>query len=237
MTPSPLAIAGARRERIGEEGEPLLILDEAVEAPHALIDIAAGDAAFHPAKAGENFYPGRLAPAPLDYVEGLVRALDPLIRDGFGLSDVALGRASCNFALATTPPERLTLAQRIPHVDTVDPLQFAILHYLCDPALGGTAFYRHRATRFETLTPERLESYQAVLDKEMAASPPPRLYMDGDSPQFVRTRLVNAALNRVIVYRSRLLHSGHIPDPTALSGDPRKGRLTANIFLTYRRLA
>lgn len=222
---------------MGEEGEPLLILDETVEAPRALIDIAAEDAAFEAAKAGENFYPGRLAPAPLDYVGGLVRALDPLIRDGFELSDVTLGRATCNFALATLQPERLTLAQRIPHVDTVDPLQFAILHYLCDPLLGGTAFYRHRATGFETLTPERLDVYQTTLDAELATSPLPAAYIEGDTAQFVRTRLVEAAFNRVIVYRSRALHSGHIPNPAALSGDPRKGRLTANIFVTYRPLA
>lgn len=237
MTPSPSSITGARRELVGEEAEPLLILDEAVDAPHVLIDIAARDAAFDAAFEGENFYPGKLAPAPLDYVGGLSRALDPLIREGFGLSDVALGRASCNFALATLSPKGLTSAQRIPHVDTVDPLQFAILHYLCDPVLGGTAFYRHRSTGFETLTTERLAPYQAALDAELAASPPSHAYISGDTAQFVRTRLVEPAFNRVIVYRSRVLHSGHIPRPANLSSDPRKGRLTANIFLTYRSLA
>jgi hypothetical protein len=234
MTPSPSAIAGARLEHVGEEREPLLILDKAVAAPDALVEIAARDAAFNDARTGENFYPGRLAPAPLDYVGGLARALDPLIREGFGLGDAVLGRASCNFSLATLKPERLTLAQRIPHVDTVDPLQFAILHYLCDPRLGGTASYRHRATGFETLTPERLETYQAALDAEMATAPPPHTYIDGDTPQFVRTHLAEAVFNRVIVYRSRVLHSGHIAEPAALSADPRRGRLTANIFLTYR---
>ncbi len=227
----------ARRERLGDEGEPLLILDDVVADPAGLVDIASEDASFGEAATGENFYPGRLAPAPLAYVNGLGRALDPLIRQGFGLNDVALGRATCNFSLATLAPEALNLAQRNPHVDTVDPLQFAILHYLCDPRLGGTAFYRHRATGFEFLTPERLQAYQSVLDAELRRDPPPPAYIDGDTRQFTRTRLVEAAFNRVIVYRSRTLHSGHIPDPTALSADPRRGRLTANIFLTYRATA
>lgn len=234
MTPSPTALAGARLEHIGAEREPLLILDDMVATPGQLIRVAAEDAAFGEAAAGENFYPGLLAPAPLDYVSGLARALDPLIREAFDLADVGLGRASCNFAMVTLPPDQLTLAQRLPHVDTVDPLQFAILHYLCDPRLGGTAFYRHRATGFETLQPERLARYQTVLDGQLAASPPARAYMGADTPQFTRTRLVEPAFNRVIVYRSRTLHSGHIPDLAALSGDPRTGRLTANIFLTYR---
>ncbi|MBU1346440.1 MAG: hypothetical protein KKA16_05740 [Alphaproteobacteria bacterium] len=227
----------AQLERLGNEGEPLLTVDDALPDPAALVEIAAGDATFSQATAGENFYPGRLAPAPLEYVGGLARALDPLIRKGFGLEDVALGRATCNFSLATLAPGELNLAQRIPHVDTVDPLQFAILHYLCDPRLGGTAFYRHRTTGFETLTPDRLEAYQSALDAELEREPPPPAFIDGDTPQFVRTRLVQAAFNRVIVYRSRVLHSGHIPDPASLSADPRRGRLTANIFLTYRATA
>ncbi|AQR63357.1 hypothetical protein BZG35_05170 [Brevundimonas sp. LM2] len=234
MIASSAALAGARLEHIGTEREPLLILDDVVASPEGLIRVAAEDAAFDAPVAGENFYPGRLAPAPLDYVGGLARALDPLIREGFGLARVNLGRASCNFSIVTLDPDRLSLAQRLPHVDTVDPLQFAILHYLCDPRLGGTAFYRHRATGYETLQPDRLVRYQATLDAELAAAAPALTYMGADTPQFARTRLVEPAFNRVIVYRSRTLHSGHIPDPTALSPDPRVGRLTANIFLTYR---
>lgn len=233
MTPSAPAIANARLDYLGKEREPILILDDAVEAPGRLVAIAAGATRFNDAGGQDNFYPGKLAPAPLAYASALARALDPLIRDGFGLRDVAPRRASCNFSLATLAPDRLALAQRIPHVDTVDPLQFAILHYLCDPRFGGTAFYRHRATGFETLTPDRLETYQSVLDEEVAHTPPSAAYINGDTDQFVRTQLVEAAFNRVIVYRSRVLHSGHIALPEALSADPRRGRLTVNIFLTY----
>lgn len=234
MTPSLAALREARLDQIGDEYEPLLTVDDAVEAPGSLVDIAARDATFNAPPTGENFYPGRLAPAPLDYVSGLVRALDPLIREGFGLPDVTLGHASCNFSLVTLTPARLRPAQRIPHVDTVDPLQFAILHYLCPPGFGGTGFYRHRATGFETLTPERLGPYHAALDAELDTAPAAAAYINGDTPQFAQTRRVDAAFNRVIVYRSRILHSGQIADPAALSADPRTGRLTANIFLTYR---
>lgn len=235
MTPSPRALATARCDSVGVEAEPLLILDDAVEQPERLIDVAADWATFGSAASeGDNFYPGQLAPAPLDYVGALSRALDPLIREAFGLRDVAPAQASCNFALATLSPDRLSLAQRIPHVDTVDPLQFAVLHYLCDPRWGGTAFYRHRSTGYETLTADRLAPYQSRLDRELALEPPQPSYVDGDTPQFVRTRLVDPGFNRVIVYRSCLLHSGHIAQPNAQSADPRLGRLTANIFLTYR---
>lgn len=235
MTPCPTAIASARIERIGSEREPLLVLDEAVTEPERLVEIAASASTFaDAATGGDNFYPGRLAPAPLEYVGALSRALDPLIREHYDLPDVAPWRASCNFALATLAPERLRLAQSIPHVDTVDPLQFAVLHYLCDPAFGGTAFYRHRSTGYETLTVDRLETYQSALDRELEAEPPQSGYINGDTAQFALMHRTDCVFNRVIVYRSCLLHSGQIPRPEALSADPRQGRLTANIFLTYR---
>jgi Family of unknown function (DUF6445) len=222
------------RRAMGQEGEPLLVFEDAVEDPAGLVACAARDARFDAARAGENFYPGVLAPAPLAYVSGLVRALDPLIRETFSLAGVKLGRASCNFSIVTAAPERLNLAQRLPHVDTVDPLQFAILHYLCAPRFGGTAFYRHRSTGFETLTPERVEPYQRALDAELALSAPPPGYVAGDTPLFVQTGQVDAAFNRMIVYRSRLLHSGQVDASAGLPPDPERGRLTANIFLSYQ---
>lgn len=43
---------------------------------------------------------------------------------------------------------------------------------------------------------------------------------------------MDAAFDRLLVYRSRQLHSGLVAGSG--SADPRDGRLTANIFLTYR---
>lgn len=221
--------------RVGREAETVLVIDDAAQDPGALVDCAARDAAFAAPSQARNFYPGLVAPAPLAYVASLSRGLDPHIRRAFDLGDVVLGRAVCNFSLATLAPERLNLAQRLPHVDTIDPLQFAILHYLCEPRFGGTAFYRHRSTGFETLSPDRVQAYQTALDAEIAEREPELAYAIGDTPLHARTCGVDAVFNRAVVYRSRLLHSGQIATDSPLSSDPRRGRLTANIFLTYHR--
>jgi hypothetical protein len=219
--------------RVGDEGEPVMVVDGVMRAPTALVDYAAGET-FATPPGGENFYPGLLAPAPLEYVGALCRALAPAIIEAFELEDVTLAGATCNYSLVTLPPERLNTAQRLPHVDTEDPLQFAVLHYLCDAPFGGTAFYRHRATGFETLRPERVARYKAVLAEELGASPPPPAYINGDTAQHERIGEVAAKFDRVAVYRSRLLHSGLIAPDAPLSGDPRNGRLTANVFLNFR---
>lgn len=219
-------------QRIGAEQEPVLVVDGMMNDPGALVDYAASEVTFEPVWGPSGGYPGIRAPAPLNYVEALVRALDPMMRRAFGLDRVKLAKAECSFSLVTLPADRLAPLQRIPHVDTTDPLQFALLHYLCDGGHGGTAFYRHRGTGFETLTPERQPAYEATRALELAAAPP--AYIDGDSPQYERIAAFDAAFDRLIVYRSRTFHSGRIRPGQALSEDPRQGRLTANIFVNYR---
>jgi hypothetical protein len=223
-------------ERIGAEREPVLVIDEVLNRPEALVDYAAREVAFAPVWGPKGGYPGIRAPAPLNYVESLVRSLSPIIEKAFALERVKLARAECNLSLVTLPPGQLVPLQRIPHADTADPLQFALLHYLCEPRFGGTAFYRHRATGFETLSPERVAPFEAVRDRELEKDGPDAAYIIGDSPYYLQTAAFEARPNRVIVYRSRTLHSGQIGAPEALSEDPRCGRLTANIFVNYRQV-
>ncbi|NJR79477.1 DUF6445 family protein [Sphingomonas corticis] len=224
---SDLARTGVRR--IGHEREPLLVIDGAMAQPAALVEAAAASD-FQPAYGPAGGYPGLRAAAPLDYVGDMVRVLARGIVAAFALDPAARPRrAECNFSLVTLPPDRLVPTQRAPHVDTADPHQFAILHYLCDPAFGGTAFFRHRATGFEALTPDRLPAYEAARAAEAVGQG-----YAGDDAAFRRIDAVEAAFDRVVVYRSRLLHSGIIREPSLLTDDPRTGRLTANIFLTLR---
>jgi hypothetical protein len=224
--------ASTRRLDVGLEREPLLQVDHLLRSPQSLVDFAAGEARFAPAHGPDGGYPGLRADAPLDYVDAVVLALDPLVRDAFGLSNVRLGRAECSLSLVTLPPQALVASQRVPHIDTTYPLQFAFLHYLCPSYFGGTAFYRHRRTGFETLTPERLDDYQAARESEEDDESTSG-YIVSDTLHFEQTAAVAAEPNRLIVYRSRLLHSGQIARGTPLPADPRRGRLTANIFVTY----
>ncbi len=219
--------------RIGEEQHPVLILDGLLSGAEALVDFAAETAVLAPVKAAANFYPGVRAPAPRDYVQALVKALRPHLATVFGAP--ADGRAHITSALsmATLPADQASLAQRLPHIDTTAPTQLAILHYLCGPEHGGTAFYRHRATGFEAIAPDRGEAYFAALRQEMQATP---AFSDGyvveSGPLFEQTAVIAPVFNRIIVYASNLLHAGMLPN-RPLSPDPRLGRLTANTFFRF----
>lgn len=217
---------------VGREREPVVQVDDLLRAPGAVVDFAAAEGRFAPVYGPAGGYPGLRTDAPIDYVKAVVHTLDPVIRQAFGLEGVKLGRAECSLSLVTLPPGELVPSQRMPHIDTTNPLQFAFLHYLCPPAFGGTAFYRHRRTGFEALTPGRLDRYEAARAEEEPHEPPEG-YILGDTAHFEQIAAVDAEPNRLVVYRSRLLHSGRIPPGAPLSADPRAGRLTANTFLTY----
>lgn len=229
LNPTPIASL----HLIGREQEAVMVLDGVMRRPEALVDYASSEVGFAPAGTPQGGYPGIRAPAPLNYVQALVKAMDPLVRHAFRLDQVGLSRAECNFSIVTTAPEDLTPTQRIPHVDTFDELQFAFLHYLCDARFGGTAFYRQRATGFEAITHERGAAYVAARDGPLAGMPPD--YIRGDTRDYEQIAAFEARFDRLLIYRSRLLHSGLIPPDMPRLADPRAGRLTANIFVAYAR--
>lgn len=219
---------------VGAEREPVLVIDEVMERPAPLVTFAARQAKFAPLREAGNFYPGVRAPAPRDYVQGLYATIRPILARTFGRDPASPARISCALSLVTLPPEALNLAQRLPHIDTTDGGQIAVLHYLCDASHGGTAFYRHRATGFETVDEARAEQYlvslRAELERDGAPGP---AYVSGATALHDQIGRVEARFNRVVIYRSRLLHSGVILRADALSDDPRTGRLTANTFVNF----
>src|SRR5678815_2614538 len=110
--------------------------------------------------------------------------LEKLVRETFALDPVP-PVLECYFSIVTTPPEALAPIQRLPHVDGLEPDRIAILIYLSGAEMGGTAFYRQRATGFETLAPDRYPQFEAALRAGIAEHglPSPG-YISGDTPLY-----------------------------------------------------
>ncbi|WP_375429288.1 DUF6445 family protein [uncultured Sphingomonas sp.] len=213
--------------RIGHEAQPIVIVEGFHPDPDALRAHAA-TAKFNPAR---NHYPGLRADLPPDYFARIRPALAATLSGVFGHTR-PLSLIDASYAMVTTPPAQLTRAQRLPHVDAVDPQRIALVHYLHPENRDGTAFYRHRATGYETLDADRAPAYLAALDAERrnGMEPPPG-YLTGSNAQYDQVASVVARYNRAVLYRSALLHSGAIASDTVLSEDPATGRLTITAFL------
>jgi hypothetical protein len=216
--------------RVGRERRPVLVVDGLLTGAEGLVAFAAETARLAPVRAAANFYPGVRAPAPPAYVQALVTALRPHLAATFGAPPDGRAHLTCALSMATLPADQASLAQRLPHIDTTHPLQLAILHYLCGPSHGGTAFYRHRATGFEAIDPARAPAYLAAVRREAAEGDDGQDgYITASNPLYEQTAVVASVFNRIVVYASNLLHAGVLAHRPA-SADPRVGRLTANTF-------
>ena len=216
--------------RIGDEAQPIAVIDAFHPDPDSLRSHAA-TVAFEPSR---HHYPGLRAALPADYIRAVMPTLSRALVGVFDHRG-ALALLDASYALVTTPPERLTVPQRLPHVDAVDPARLALVHYL-DPAGGdGTAFYKHRSTGFERLDATRAPIYSGQLDAELRHHGlPPAGYIHGSTRLFEQIAHIEARYNRAVLYRSASLHSGAIAPDAVLSDDPARGRLTITAFLSIR---
>lgn len=214
----------------GREREPVVQIDGFSGRVAELL--AAGRAAKY--RPGGASYPGSRAWAEPQYLDLRRDLMFAVISRVFGFRQ-GLRCEMSTFSLVTVPEAELSPLQRIPHYDHSGGEIVAVMHYLLGPESGGTAFYRHRRTGFETITSEREPAYNSGLaaDEREFGMPPPH-YHYGNSNRYEMIGEIAAAPDRLILYRGRLLHSGVIPEPGNLTGDPAKGRLTINMFLEGR---
>lgn len=215
-------------ETIGAEAQPLVILDDFAADPDSLRrDAAAAD--FAPAL---HHYPGVRASLPPAYLTAQLPVIAAAAAEAFGRTG-PVTVVDASFSIVSTPAAALTVPQRLPHVDAFTADRIALVHYLSPEGGDGTAFYRHRATGFETVDEGRRELFFRHLDTEIRlGGPPPPAYVLGDAPLFECVRSAPARYNRALLYRSWNLHSGAIGAGTTLSADPGNGRLTVTAFLS-----
>jgi len=214
-------------ERIGKAGAPVLVIDDFHPDPESLVEQAASQPGY---AATSKYYPGVRARGTLEYVRGVRQQLRVLFPDVFGAPNDVVP-TECNFSLVTLPAEETIPFQRIPHFDGTDMHTIAVLHYLCEPRHGGTAFYRHRRTGYEVIAPGNVGQYRQAVDEDIRRSglPAPG-YVNGSSDLFECIASFDAAFNRALVYRGTSLHSGSIPADFVPDANPRTGRLTLNSF-------
>jgi hypothetical protein len=213
-------------KNIGQSQEPVVIIEDFHPDFEKLRALAK---ACHFEKLAE-FYPGIQAAADPGHLQPVAELLTRIFKEAFGIHK-GVSLVQCAYSLVTTPEEELSPIQRLPHIDTTDPGRIALLHYLSGPESGGTAFYRHRKTQFEVLSDENYLNYKTSLQNEGI---PKDGYMRGSDDRFEMIENIAAKQNRAILYRSAILHSGHIPVDANFSKNPESGRLTLNSFFQSR---
>ncbi len=226
----PLALspdAMVTTEVFGLERQPMLVIDHFLADPQAVLEIAA-QAPFGPI--GPH-YPGIRSPVPAGATGEMIRSLAGAMASTFALP-APPKHHECFLSLVTASPAKLALIQRLPHFDGVEPDRLALLLYLDQAETGGTAFYRHRSTGFESINADRFTAFAAALEQDVArhGQPVPG-YIQGDTAIYERTYAVQGKFNRAVIYRGNTLHCADLPGQFLPVTDPVAGRLTLNLFL------
>jgi hypothetical protein len=218
--------------RFGNTQTPVVVIDDFSGSLERILEIAE---ALAPYPRHTNYYPGlrriftAADTAANAYVEETCEHVAPFIADAFDIHAFDLVEAS--FSMVTLKPSELTAPQRAPHFDTTDQRDLALLHYLRAPPNTGTAFYRQRATGIERVTEYNVSVVVPVAEVQNAQLPADSGYFHGSDEFFEQIGAVEAVPDRMIIFQGSLFHSGMIPPDMPLTGDPRQGRLTANIFV------
>jgi len=225
--------ANIQRLAIGSEQQPVVIVDNLLDDPEKLLDYAEQGDKFK--SISSDYYPGirkSIEGAYPFYICDFIRDFfsQPMSLSEYSKANVSL----CALSLATTKASKLRPIQSLPHFDSADEMQFAVVHYLCSSDCGGTSFYKHRKTGYESITVSRIKTYATILkDQVLSNRFQGKRYMDGDNEWFERIATVEAKFNRAVFYRGNSIHSGNIKPGNDLSNNPRIGRLTANTFVNF----
>lgn len=176
-------------------------------------------------------YPGLRSALPQAALTEWISLIGPTLAEIFDLPTGSLTATGWH-SLVTLRPSRLAPIQRLPHVDGLEANQIAMMLYLHRTPHGGTAFFRHRATGYESLSAERYPAYKKTLEAEVAERGlPPSAYPSDGAPHFERIHVGPGEFNQAIFYRGNIFHSGVIDQAAPLDADPRRGRYTINAFI------
>jgi len=217
-----------RVDYIGQEKIPVLVVDNFLQDAEALLGFAIKFGDF---RDGTDFYPGIQSRVPDFYNNALYSYLREIVCAAFDKTLDQISHSQSTYSLVLTPPPRLAIPQSRPHVDTINKDKLACVHYLCTPEKGGTSFYRHRATGFETLSPERMDEYSLHLEQEAKDTRWQKKYINGSNEYYEEIGRYESNFNRLIMYPSDVLHSASIPEDFQFRPNPVVGRLTLNTFI------
>ena len=228
--------ASLRREQISEK-EFCIVVDDFLQDPNMLVEFASQ----HPGEfSNPNIgYPGVQVRVNDDAMKEIFRFVRSRMSKEYTFMRGRIGIRSL-LSMLTLPPDELAFMQRICHIDpNPDPGRgkyAAIVYLFRDERLGGTSFYRWRDEELVWKAADMLRNDvgngEEFLKRHFKTFREPPRYMTESNEIAELLCTIPPRFNRFVFYSGDVPHSGAITAPELLSNDPRKGRLTLNLFFS-----
>ena len=220
-------------EFIGKSRTPIMIIDNYADNLEEIISYAKNHEDFSPD--GLSYYPGIRAKLSKDYVINTLKPLLPYLTKLYKVPQNYTPQPKENyFSLITTPPDELTELQTIPHIDGINPMRIAAIHYLGAGDFGSTGFYRIKSSKDEAINSDRENFYLHTVQEYLKTTEnQKRSYCGEENSAFMCYKKVDYKSNRLLLFPGYLLHSSLVNVDRDLNSDPTSGRLTANMFIDF----
>ena len=214
----------------------VVIIDDFLQHPEEVLKYAKNHAYLTETGGGggNTYYPGIRDHMPDPFKRSTYAALQPLVSkkyyQGREIQEIT---PQSYLQLTTTPPENLTLQQKMPHVDSTHDHEFATVLYLCSEQHGGTSLYRYKPTGDIQITRDKVHVMEHMIASVKEQTGEHSGYLTGDTQLFERVAKVEAKYNRLVMYKSNLLHSADIETPVSYQKNLDNGRLTVASFFFF----
>lgn len=234
MTPA-IAPYSSRIQTVNILGtsEKLYIIDNFSDHPKELLKFAQNVAYLQPVGADGTLYPGKRDNMPKPYRDALADFITKNIEQkSINLPKGAVDVHRSMLSLTTQPPETLQLAQKIPHVDSTDDTEYATVHYLCSSKHGGTGIYRYKPNAKVQILKGEESIFSDMLKRVQLSSSEHKGYLAKNTSLFEQVAHVAAQFNRLVIYKSNLLHSALLTEAIDHQSNVQEGRLTIASFFS-----
>ncbi|MGO2010583.1 DUF6445 family protein [Pseudoalteromonas sp.] len=221
--------------KINDINEDILIVDDFIKDVEPIMHFAKQYAYLHPVGSDGTLYPGKRDDMPEPYFKVFIELINNLLEKKLlNTDDKNIYLHKAKLSLVTLKPEELNTLQKMPHVDSTDDKTFAAVHYLVGSEFGGTAIYRYVPFNLIKITKDKEHLVHEMIEQVKNNPIQHQSYLSDNTCLFEKVVNVNAKLNRVVLYRSNLLHSANLKDKKNHLDNISLGRLSiASFFRVY----
>ena len=216
---------------IAEINETVIIVDDFLHSLDPVYQFATQTAYFQPLGSDGTLYPGKRDEMPAPYYRACEQLLNELLEQEIitsGENNLYLHR--CKLSLVTQNANELNTLQRMPHIDSTDDKTFAAVHYLSPKEWGGTGIYKYLPENIIKVTADNQNSVHNMIADTEKHSATHQGYLNETTALFEKVVDIEAKVNRLVIYKSNLLHSAALFNHKKYSNDLSNSRLSISSF-------
>ncbi|OUS68493.1 hypothetical protein B5G52_19395 [Pseudoalteromonas sp. A601] len=217
--------------KINDINEDILIVDDFIKDLEPIMHFAKQYAYLQPVGSDGTLYPGKRDDMPEPYFKVFIKLINNLLeKKHLNTDDKNVYLHKAKLSLVTLEPKDLNTLQKMPHVDSTDDKTFAAVHYLVGGEFGGTAIYRYIPFNLIKITKDKEHLAHQMITQVKNNPIQHQSYLSDNTSLFEKVVNVSAKLNRVVLYKSNLLHSANLKDKINYIDDINLGRLSISSF-------